>query len=260
MGLRILFMCLAIAALGKAHKIPSVGIENGKEAKPHSRPYQVGLSIPVSNGKRLCGGSLISEQIVLTAANCLKGRTDPVEIILGAHNITNPDEDGQVRINSSSIKIHPDWVQGRPINDIALIKLPEPVELGDFIQTIKLSQDNSTNYEGQDAVISGWGWFSDYFRENSAVLMETTLTIKSNFACEVNYLGNIDDNNICVTGDYGKTACVGDNGSPLVIDDTQVGIFSRKSVLRCDENWPMAYVRVAGFLDWIDSNSDSSIV
>uniref|UniRef100_A0A8C2DMJ7 Peptidase S1 domain-containing protein n=1 Tax=Cyprinus carpio TaxID=7962 RepID=A0A8C2DMJ7_CYPCA len=47
-----------------------VGIVNGREAKPHSRPYMVSIQL---NGQHLCGGFLLSDQWVLTAAHCWDG-------------------------------------------------------------------------------------------------------------------------------------------------------------------------------------------
>uniref|UniRef100_A0A8C1JL89 Peptidase S1 domain-containing protein n=1 Tax=Cyprinus carpio TaxID=7962 RepID=A0A8C1JL89_CYPCA len=48
----------------------NVGIVNGKEAKPHSRPYMVSIQ---NNFMHICGGFLISDEFVMTAAHCWKG-------------------------------------------------------------------------------------------------------------------------------------------------------------------------------------------
>uniref|UniRef100_A0A8C1V1V0 Peptidase S1 domain-containing protein n=1 Tax=Cyprinus carpio TaxID=7962 RepID=A0A8C1V1V0_CYPCA len=48
----------------------NVGIVNGTEAKAHSRPYMVSIQ---SNEKHVCGGFLISDEFVLTAAHCWNG-------------------------------------------------------------------------------------------------------------------------------------------------------------------------------------------
>ncbi|KAL0160267.1 hypothetical protein M9458_043992, partial [Cirrhinus mrigala] len=47
-----------------------VGIVNGTEAKPHSRPYMVSIQ---SDKRHICGGFLISDEFVLTAAHCWNG-------------------------------------------------------------------------------------------------------------------------------------------------------------------------------------------
>ncbi|KAM9376207.1 granzyme B-like [Pholidichthys leucotaenia] len=45
------------------------GIVNGQTAKPHSRKYMVSLQ---HGGMHVCGGLLIREDFILTAAHCLK--------------------------------------------------------------------------------------------------------------------------------------------------------------------------------------------
>ncbi len=46
------------------------GIVNGTEARPHSRPYMVSIQ---KNKTHVCGGFLISDEFVLTAAHCWNG-------------------------------------------------------------------------------------------------------------------------------------------------------------------------------------------
>ncbi|XP_026101463.1 granzyme M-like [Carassius auratus] len=59
----------------------NVGIVNGKEAKPHSRPYMVSLQ---NRFKHTCGGFLISDEFVMTAAHCWKGYPEILTVVVGA--------------------------------------------------------------------------------------------------------------------------------------------------------------------------------
>uniref|UniRef100_A0A8B9K691 Si:dkey-78l4.13 n=1 Tax=Astyanax mexicanus TaxID=7994 RepID=A0A8B9K691_ASTMX len=62
-----LISLLLLATLVPSPTRSDVGIINGTEAKPHSRPYMVSVQ---RNGKHTCGGFLVSEHFVMTAAHC----------------------------------------------------------------------------------------------------------------------------------------------------------------------------------------------
>nr|XP_027209997.1 chymotrypsin BII-like [Penaeus vannamei] len=98
-------------------------IVGGTEAVPHSWPHQVALFVDFLY---FCGGSLISSEWVLTAAHCVD-RHLSVEVVLGAHNLFEA-EDTQVTMSSSDFFAHEDWDSFTVANDIALVRLPTPVE------------------------------------------------------------------------------------------------------------------------------------
>ncbi|CAH1995187.1 unnamed protein product [Acanthoscelides obtectus] len=110
----------------------SFKIINGNEAAPHSLPYQA--AILGMDGKFLCGGSLISPRSILTAAHCLDRAGTSVQVVLGAHNISNPGEEGQLKITSTQFVIHKDWNAKKALNDIALVILPKPIETTNTIK------------------------------------------------------------------------------------------------------------------------------
>ncbi|MPC28803.1 Chymotrypsin BII [Portunus trituberculatus] len=104
--------------------VKSSRIVGGKEATPHAWPHQVALFI---DDMYFCGGSLISDEWVLTAAHCMDGATF-AEVVLGAHNI-RIFESSQVTLVSKDFIVHEHWNEFALINDIAVIKLPVKVNI-----------------------------------------------------------------------------------------------------------------------------------
>merc|ERR1711926_69156 len=129
---------------GSTHKTASIdlqsecGIEGppskdrivgGFEAEPNQWPWQVALFV---DNAWFCGGSLISENYVLTAAHCVDGASY-YDIMAGAHNVRESSEPNRVEITSFNGWYHPQWDPNTLSNDIALIELPSPITFNDYI-------------------------------------------------------------------------------------------------------------------------------
>ncbi|XP_051511367.1 serine protease [Myxocyprinus asiaticus] len=226
-------------------------IVNGEEAVPHSWPWQVSLQDFI--GWHFCGGSLINEYWVVTAAHC-NVRTSH-RVILGEHNkgSSNTQEDTQT-MKVEKVFTHPQWNPNTINNDISLIKLASPATLKAQVSPVCLAETSDVFAPGMICATSGWG----VTRYNALLtpdkLQQTALPLLSNENCK-NYWGsNISDIMICA-GAAGASSCMGDSGGPLVcqINDvwTLVGIVSWGSS-RCDTNMPGVYARVTELRDWVD--------
>ncbi|XP_056633937.1 brachyurin-like [Diorhabda sublineata] len=227
-------------------------IVGGIESVPHSRPYQVALIVPVPGGTSFCGGSLISNKTILTAAHCVDSLTGGVDVILGAHNVRKKEKT-QLRLLASNIILHPDWNRNRLKNDIALINLPSEIEFTDYIKPIKIASED-LDYGKEKALVSGWGRPFDGARGISSVLREVDVPVITNSWCNLKYLGVVGDGQVCVSGSDGKSTCNGDSGGPLTFNGVQIGIVSFGVRLGCEVGWPAVFTRVSSYVKWINEN------
>ncbi|XP_063229584.1 brachyurin-like [Bacillus rossius redtenbacheri] len=240
-------------------------IVGGEEATQHAFPYQVALFLPVQGGTSFCGGSILNQEWILTAAHCVDELVGPVEVVLGAHNIRTV-ESSQVSLVGSEIHIHPEWNRAILQNDVALIKLPKKISYNAYIQPIRLpskSQESKT-FANDQGTVSGWGRPSDAVQTVSPVLRYVTQPVMTNLQCNIRYLGVIVQSHVCLSGAGGRGTCQGDSGGPLVVADTdgartQVGIVSFGLALGCEIGWPGVYARVTSYLTWISSTTGIAI-
>jgi len=225
-------------------------IVGGHEVNPpHSQPHQVALFI---DGMYFCGGSLISETKVLTAAHCTQ-HAHRVKVVLGAHDPKNDAE--AVEITATEFAVHPDWDQSDigGGNDVSVITLPEPATLTETIKTIELAESAPT--VGSQTTVTGWGKTRDFLGGLSKVLMEVEVPIISQKDCEAAFSGeSISKTILCTSGEGAKGTCSGDSGGPLQFEGKQVGIVSFGSSAGCKKGYPDGFTSVADYRDWILSH------
>ncbi|XP_029464718.1 chymotrypsinogen B-like [Rhinatrema bivittatum] len=222
-------------------------IINGEEAIPHSWPWQVSLQ---SKGRsHYCGGSLINEYWVVTAAHC-----GPIAgsdlVVLGEHNRLINSEEVQV-IDIAKVFINPDWA-GIGTTDVALVKLASPAVFDDHVSPVCLATvDNFP--AGTKLVTTGWGRDKLNSYESAVRLQQVSLPLVSEEDCKAQWGDTVNESMIC-GGAAGASSCHGDSGGPLVIKVggvwNQVGIVSWGSS-SCNVKLPAAYARITFALPWI---------
>ena len=81
-----------------------------------------------------CGGTLISDTYVLTAGHCVERKhRRNIQLVLGDHDWTKPDETDTFKVDVLDIKIHPNFRQkARFDNDFALLRLKHPVDFSSY--------------------------------------------------------------------------------------------------------------------------------
>jgi len=264
-----LVFVLAVAALTGAASADIIDPEivGGDEAYPHQFPWQAGVWIHVmKDGKAaaaFCGGSLVAEQWVVTAAHCADPGLEVTKftVVLGAHEINNKTEASQVTIDVDKVFVNPVWkgiMSGSLAGDIALFKLKSKAPINEAIQIIRLPREEQKkdSFWRKTVTISGWGQEHTGDKAIAPVLRYTSNKIVSDFYCKFRFFFLLaGDGNICMSGWGWKGACHGDSGGPMVIyeDDapTLIGVTSFGFGLACNWGWPSAYTRVTTYLDWV---------
>uniref|UniRef100_A0A8D0ZZQ8 Peptidase S1 domain-containing protein n=1 Tax=Sus scrofa TaxID=9823 RepID=A0A8D0ZZQ8_PIG len=219
-------------------------IIGGHEAKPHSRPYMAYLQIQDQDNRSRCGGFLIREDFVLTAAHCWGSS---INVTLGAHNIKKQEETQQVIPVRKAIR-HPDYNPKNFSNDIMLLQLERKAKLTKAVKTLSLPGAKARVKPGQVCSVAGWGQVERGIYTDT--LQEVKLTLQKDQECD-SYLPNYYNGNtqLCVGDPKKKQATFkGDSGGPLVCNNVAQGIVSYG---RKDGTPPRACTKVSSFLPWI---------
>ncbi|XP_042610451.1 trypsin-3-like [Cyprinus carpio] len=217
-------------------------IIGGYECKPHSQPWQAYL---VDN-KFSCGGSLINERWVVSAAHC-RFSLDRLLVHLGRHNLKT-NENTEQNIKVEKIIPFPKYNDSPKNNDIMLIKLKKPVTLNEYVKPIRLPEKCPS--VGEKCLVSGWGRTA---AGSASVLQCLNLPVLSKETCKSVY-GEIITENMFCAGFFngGKDACQGDSGGPVVCGGQLKGVVSFG--VNCDEpNYPGVYTEVCRYTEWIKS-------
>ncbi|XP_012502759.1 PREDICTED: granzyme B [Propithecus coquereli] len=224
-------------------------IIGGHEAKPHSRPYMAFLQIwDVGSQKRHnCGGFLIREDFVLTAAHCWGSS---INVTLGAHNIKEQEKTQQV-IHVRRATRHPAYSSTDHSSDIMLLQLKTKARRTAAVRPLKLPTGKARVKPGKECIVAGWGRTAPVSKD-SDTLQEVMLTVQEDKECEslarppYRYDKTIE---ICV-GDpkIKKASFKGDSGGPLMCDNVAQGIISHG---KGNGMPPRVCTRVSSFLPWI---------
>merc|ERR1711899_372140 len=241
-------------------------IVGGFEAQENQWPWQVALFI---DNAWFCGGSIISENYVMTAAHCADGASY-FDIMAGAHNVRASSEPHRIEITSFEGQTHPEWDSNSLYADIALVHLPEKVAFSEFIRPSCLppASDANEQYVGQLTTPVGWGKNADNAGGITPDLnMVSDLPVIDPQAC-ADYYGSIIYSGImCIDSAGGKGVCNGDSGGTLNIRQseggnkwTQVGVTSYVSSAGCESGNPHGFSRVAEHLEWIETVTGLSLI
>lgn len=239
---------LILFAIVAAKALHDDKIVTGEPIDILQAPYQASLRV---DGRFTCGGSLISERFVLTAANCIdKGfNANRFTVQVGSDH----ESTGGISIVVKAYIRHQGYRLPERQHDIALLLLEEKVIESNTTKFIELNSNPIP--VGTRAFITGWGSNADFLAGiRPQALLGGYVTIIHQEDCKKYFEFTIYNTQICAQ-DMPTDSCDVDSGGPMVANFKLVGIISYG--YGCKEGHmgsPGVYTRVSEYINWIHEN------
>nr|ACQ58915.1 Granzyme BG,H precursor [Anoplopoma fimbria] len=233
----LLILTLVLTLDGRVHAGKIIG---GSEAVPHSRPYMVLVERNWNNGsKAFCGGFLLNEDFVMTAAHC---QASSYKISLGAHDVSKKNEIQIISVDQAFPRR--DYNPANFRNDIMVLKLSSKARFSENVKPIALAGKGDANLP-KSCSTSGWGATEKIKMYMSSVLREINVTLVDNEDCA-------RANLYCAEGEAGVGH--GDSGGPLVCEDKKAyGVVSTRFIPKSLSSAIQRFTQIPDQRSWIDS-------
>jgi len=252
-------------------------VVGGGDGKASELPWQVYLEIEKGGTTYACGGTLVTDRWVVTAAHCINRfesssvfspvHADQLTVYSGGIDRSLKDD----MSNNSVIQVvaNPLYDHSTHTGDIALLQLSKPVELP--AQAIRLMDDalqvdadlEFDHGVRNNVVLSGWGRTSTDGIKSTNILQKIVLDGTDDDSCALAWgWSGFETSFICANA-YNKGSCSGDSGGPLIWQDKNAisdndrgyrlaGVVSFGNAQQCALNsLPDVYTQVSSVYDWI---------
>ncbi|XP_064471748.1 serine proteinase stubble-like [Ornithodoros turicata] len=254
------------ADCGMPTLLPQTKVVGGKSAAFGAWPWQVSVrrtSFFGLSSTHRCGGAILNRYWIATAGHCVDDLLlSQIRIRVGEYDFSSELEPLPfVERGAKKKLVHPKYNFFTYENDLALVKMSEPLEFKPHIAPICLPPDNETDdLIGQNATVTGWGRLSEGGVLPS-VLQQVKVPIVSNEKCKNMFLAAgrheyIPNIFMCAGFEEGgRDSCQGDSGGPLQLQGKDgrwflAGIISWG--IGCAEpNLPGVCTRISRFKEWI---------
>ncbi|XP_063699066.1 prostasin-like [Culicoides brevitarsis] len=229
-------------------------IVGGEWARHGEFPWIVTIHI---NGRHYCGGSIVNNYWVVTAAHCVHPVNQCV-VYAGAYDIFQWTTGTEQTRKVARFFAHEAYGPQIGPNDIAMLKVTQPFEFNQYVRTVQLPWPNT--YPSGWALAAGWG---DQSRDQSGnyaqYLKKAWLPIHTSEKCaelyrvfSIKYDKRV---NVCAGQlDGSHATCNADSGGPLTQDGVLVGVVSWGPQPCALPNRPGVFVLTSSFVNWIQQH------
>nr|XP_054934407.1 trypsin-4-like isoform X1 [Dermacentor andersoni] len=239
---------------------PTGRVYNGKSIRKPQIPWIVQIVNLMGGGNGyLCAGSIISHNVILTAAHCVDTKPPPQEVVI-YYNTTKPSRGPVAHV--VRFMMHPDYDKYNAAkNDIALLKVRGKIRFDRFVRPICLPRRRFRT-DGKQLMSGGWGVINNRLPPKFAkTLLYNTFEGISQDKCDqilshaIGDMGGLDSKLALCAKTNSSTLCEGDSGAPVTMvrqngKSVQVGVNSLG--ISCDERGTHVFsVRVYKFMQWI---------
>jgi len=233
-------------------------IVGGELAADGEFPFQVSLrSIGALGATHFCGGSIISDTWIVTAAHCCAGKLPAtMHVVAGGVKLNNFENEEENR-NLAQIVSNPRYSSSNQENDICLLQLKEALEWTEFVQPIALPEFQQQTADGTMATVTGWGTLHEGDFNLPNELHKVDVPVIGDEECNAAYASagyGTSESMICAgLPEGGKDSCQGDSGGPFFLNEetpTLIGVVSW-GIGCARAGYPGVYTEVSYMVDWI---------
>ncbi|XP_076624033.1 inactive CLIP domain-containing serine protease A28 [Colletes latitarsis] len=230
-------------------------------------PWMVALLTLQSDGKYMfqCGGSLITDKAVLTAAHCVaKLENSRLVARIGQFDLEKQPSGQPVPYQEANVKTavtHPSFYSAGLFHDIAVLILDKPVNRSINARSICIPRQGSIFPAGTDCIGTGWGknsfggTYQTELRKVEVPIVDKTDCQSRLRATKLGPYFQLHSSFMCAGGEINRDTCRGDGGGPLICP-TATGQYFQAGIVSwgigCGaSNVPAVYTNVAQYTQWI---------
>ena len=236
----LVLVCLSLSGVCSAQDPAESRLAYAQKAKVSSYPSYVAISS--RSGNFVCGGSLVADNVVLTASHCLSGIK---KVTAGPLKLTKGGTvSGGTTVSISKVFQHPKYNKKTYVNDVALLQLSKPLK---GFKLAKLGR--STPKIASKVTVVGHG--ETERADASSDLLMVSMIVRAGSYCD-----GTDPGGICLEAKRVKKGymevCSGDSGGPGYTSRGVVGgVVSYGPDRRCGRNPWSVFADVSYYSDWI---------